>query len=256
MRTLIAILIYMIIFLSACNKSDHLDLTNGFSVLYFEKPFINLGNQSSKLDSLDFSFAFEDKDLVLKTLAIPIILVGSPSSHDRRVNITIDWENSTIKPQTIKYSEIYFRTGHFIDTFYIKVNRDPQLKKSIQKLKLDLNTNNNFEASIEGKKSITFFITDQLTKPNWWEIWSEHFGSYHPEIFQKWMELYQPGVDPTHPLEPMQKPVFGWNNMPFTPSEFYYPVTFFYIDQLKKYFDSQNIYPGNDITKPPIRLPN
>lgn len=239
----------------SCSKKDSLPLVSGLSIVYFDMPKINLGSASAKLDSIDFSFAFEDKNSTHRKIAIPIKVIGSTSLTSRNVKFEIDWSSTSLDSNSFHISKINISNDQVSDSLYVEIIRKPDLKNKIETLTINLLENEHFKVWSPTKSKIRFYITDQLLQPNWWNTWSKYFGTYYPEIYEQWINIYIPGLDPTPPLEYLQKPNFGWNNMPFTPVEREYAITFFYIDVLKKYFDRNIVYPNNDSSKTPIKLP-
>ncbi|MGN0020771.1 MAG: DUF4843 domain-containing protein [Sphingobacterium hotanense] len=248
-------LIALLVGLSACQKQNRLPFEERLSFVHFNLPAINDGSISKRLDSLDFSFVHESAALKTKTISIPLSLAGSTRPYDREVNVLIDKEESDINLSRVKVRPPVLRTDRFTDTLYISITRDSSMIEKTYALTLRINQNEHFQIGPVDKSVIKIFVSDQLLIPYWWRDWIDYFGQYHPEVYRAWINIYKIGLDKSAPVDPRDLPNFAWNNMPSFPIPKNYPVTFFYINELKRYFEENIVYPEGDPTKPRIKLP-
>jgi len=256
MKEYILLLITAMFVLASCQKRTGVlgyDIEKTF--IYFKKPKFNLGSAVDLMDSLTFSFAFEADDLKEKTLSFPVQIIGQKQGYDRAIGFKIIKDQTTVPDSLIQVVPPVMRADHFQDTLFIRVKRNAFLKKQSYILKGELYQNETFAIGSPVNTKFTLVITDQLIEPSWWFSWQEVFGSYRKEVYKKWIELYPPGIDKTPPLLPGDKPNFAWNNMPVLVQPYYYPVTFFYIEQLRQYFEEHIVYPDGNSSKPRIYIP-
>lgn len=256
MRRYILLSSVIILLLNSCKKQEVVKrYDTDYSFIYFEKPVFNLGNTVDDPDSLRFSFAYEADTLDEKMLAFPMRLIGQKKAYDRMIGFRIVSDKTTVPSRLIQVVPPRMRSGSFRDTLYIRVKRDPILRDASYQLVGELYQNGVFGVGEAAATRFSLAITDQLTEPAWWADWSPFFGEYHKEVYKKWIEIYYPGVDLTPPVMPEDKPNYAWNNMPNYVHWNYYPLTLFYIDQLRKYFIEHEVYPDGDRSKPRIYLP-
>lgn len=243
-------------FFCSCQQKDAIapyDVAKSY--VYFGTPRFNLGSYTEQLDSLVFSFAFEADSLRKKTLAFPVQLIGQKKDYDRAIGFRIRADQTTLPDSLLTVISPVMRAGRFQDTLFIQLGRNTFLRKGQYHLVGELYSTDTFDPGGANATRFHVVITDQLSEPSWWINWRNIFGEYKKEVFKKWIEIYYPGVDPTPPLTEFDHPHFAWDNMPFYPFAEYYPVTFFYIDRLKRYFEEHVVYPDGDTTKPRILLP-
>ena len=81
------------------------------------------------------------------------------------------------------------------------------------------------------------------------------FGSYYPEVYRKWIELYPLGADHNTNIDNGEQ--LYWNNMPSNSTQYqsWYPVLALYAAELKEYFELNDVYPNGDTSLPAIKLP-
>lgn len=240
-----------------CKKDQDISaFDTGQSYIYFavENPDRSSSKTQLYIDSLDFSFIFEEESTQEKTLAIPVNIIGEGKSVDRKYTVTVNDALTTIDRSIITLSEPTIHANKMIDTLYIKVRRDEKLQHGIYYLVLDLQANSEFQLGHNYNTRLRISITDQMLEPGWWKRWVNVFGQYHREVYRIWMDIYYEGADPT-PTNDEEQSLYYWNNMPYSPSPSWYPVTYMYIDKLKKHLENVPVYPGGDATKPRIYLP-
>lgn len=250
------IFLTVIILATGCQEKDNLDLFDvDNSYVEFGQPTAWANYHQLYIDSTSFSFAIQSVEVDKVTFAIPVLIIGQRQSEDREYNVRINKDETTINLALMELSRPIIRSGRFVDTLFISVKKDQALKKRVFSLTIDLVGNGIFEIGGTSRTSCRFLISDQLVEPLWWTRWSSYFGQYRPEVYRQWIRTYIPGLDITPPLLPTEKPNYSWKNMPLYASEPDYPVTFMYIEQLKKYFHDNEVYPNGDRSLPRIYLP-
>lgn len=255
MKLFFYFIIIVVSFFASCKKRELIPYDTTKTFIYFGVPQFNLGSLSNRLDSLNFSFVFESDTLRKKILAFPIKLIGQKKNYDRMVAFRIKKEGTTISDSLIKIIPPVVRAGHFEDTLYIEVRRTAVMQQQSFSLALELTPNQNFEPGIFTDTQFKVTISDQLTEPPWWFDWSAVMGPYRKEVYQKWIDIYYIGADTSPPTNEGDKPNFAWNNMPPFAEQQFYPVTFFYIDLLRTYFQNHAVYPDGDTSRPRIYIP-
>ncbi|WP_343561663.1 DUF4843 domain-containing protein [Sphingobacterium sp.] len=246
-----------VIFLfSSCDKSDELtgyNTTDAF--LYFGE--LKLKNQEPQqtTDAINFSFALENDSTSGMTLALPIILIGQAAKEDRAISVGLIANEKEYPSDLVQISTPTLRKNHFQDTLFVYIKRAQELKQKIFSFQISLHENEKFKLGPASKTTFKLSLTDQLLEPHWWVGWKDYFGEYKKEVYKKWIEIYYPGADHTPPRFTGDKPNFAWNNMPPYPAITLYPVTFYFMEELKKYFRNNVVYPDGDSDKPRIYLP-
>lgn len=250
------IFLTVIILSIGCQKKSNLDLFDvGYSYVEFGQPTAWANNHKLYIDSTSFSFAKQSVEVDRVIFAVPVLIIGQQHNEDREYHVKINQDETSINLALVALSRPIIRSGLFVDTLYISIKKDKALKERVFSLAIDLVDNDFFGIGKTSQTSCKFLISDQLTEPLWWTTWRSYFGQYKPEIYQQWIRIYTPGLDITAPLFPPERPNYSWNNMPLYALENYYPVTFMYIEQLKKYFQDNEIYPNGDRSLPRIYLP-
>lgn len=246
-----------ILFLVSCKENTNiLDFNSDQSYIYFAYPNPNTRAVEKYLDSIYYSFSLdEDLSVQEKTIAIPMQVAGLQIGSARNYELVID-ESSDYDPAIVQLSEPVIGAGKYVDTLYVKIRRDQQLQSKEMNLVLRLMPNDHFRSGHLYNQRIKIRFSDILTEPTWWRVWSTFMGPFHKEVFQKWMQIYYLGVDPTPELYGnFPAPYYYWNEMPTSATQSWHPVTFMHIAVLKKYFQDHVVYPNGDTTQSRILLP-
>ncbi|OOG19725.1 hypothetical protein BWD42_07425 [Sphingobacterium sp. CZ-UAM] len=242
--------------LPACSKRNGLitfDPANAF--IEFDAPQINLGNMTNELDRLSFSFAFEADTLRSKIVAVPIRLIGQQADIDRPLELLVGSGPDALPDSLFRMEPAVLHARRFQDTLYIHIKRDNILKNKQFSLTVAIQDNSILKPGSPLRSQFKLLVYDQLPEPPWWRQWTGFFGPFRKEVYRQWMRVYYPGADPTDANVETGKPYFSWYNMPKAPFPTLYPLTFNFIDQLKKYFETHAVYPDNDLSQPRIYLP-
>lgn len=242
--------------MAGCQKQNNIELYDvNKAYIEFGTPVVWGKEQQLYMDSAFFSFAAQSVEEDKAVFAIPVHIIGQRRDQDRAYSVKINAPQTSIDVQSLELSKPVIRAGKFIDTLYVTVTKYAAMKESVFTLALDLEENPFFDKGKSTQTSYRVEITDQLVEPTWWSTWRFYFGPYRREVYQQWIRTYLPGLDPSPVLFEGDKPNFSWSNMPQYADIRYFPVTFMYIDKLRKYFEDNEVYPGGDRTRPRIFLP-
>ncbi|MCA5005694.1 DUF4843 domain-containing protein [Sphingobacterium sp. WQ 366] len=256
-----SIILTLIIFLfNSCEKNQNIEVYDqNESYIHFAVP--NTGTTSQRqgelfVDSLNFSFVFEDVNLENKRMAIPINIIGVAKSSDRSYQVEIDEKNSNIDLTSIDLETPVIKANHTVDSLFVNIKKTDKLREGTFYLYLNLKDNENFKLGHSKNTRMKISITNRLSQPIWWTRWINFFGPYNQEVYQKWIQIYYLGADPSPDIYgKFPAPYYYWDNMPPSASASSYPVTFMYIRKLKEYFMENAVYPNGDLSKPRIYLP-
>lgn len=249
--------IFILLLLFGCKENQDITLYNeSHSFVYFAvpNPDTRLSKKQLYIDSLDFSFVREDEEIKEKVVAIPINIIGQTSDRERSYSYTVDKNKSTVDMSWIDISEPVIRANKSQDTLFLTIQKDVAMENGLYYLVLNLTDSEDFQVGHEYNRNFQISITNQLLEPEWWNRWERYFGPYRREIYRLWMDIYYLGADPT-PQDDLDAEPYYWDNMPYSAIESWYPVTFMYIDKLKKYLENTPVYPEGDTTQPRLYLP-
>ncbi|MGN6417022.1 MAG: DUF4843 domain-containing protein [Pseudobacter sp.] len=243
--------------LTGCSKDKTVDIFNtARSYIYFGVPNTAIRPVEVYIDSISYSFAMDNPDLEEKTFAIPVKIAGTSTEQDRRFTYSITAESSNYDPSLVSFSEPVIRSGKVSDTLYIKIKKGAALRNNIMQFTIQLKEDNEFLIGNKYNEKLRIIFTNQLLEPKWWFTWRNQFGTFYPEVYERWIQVYYLGADPSPDLYTAAPgPVYYWNNMPTSATASWYPVTFMYVNFLKQYFIDNAVYPNGDQTLPRILLP-
>lgn len=243
--------------ITGCSKDKAVDtFDTGKTYIYFGEP--NTANRPVELyiDSISYSFAMDNPDLEEKTFAIPVRIAGDAIQQDRDFSYSITAESSSYDPSLVSFSEPVIRAGKFTDTLYVTIKKGGALRTSIMSFTLQLKENSDFMIGNKYNEKLRIIFTNQLLEPKWWFTWRNQFGTFYPEVYERWIQIYYLGADPSPDLYTAAPgPVYYWNNMPTAAMSSWYPVTFMYVNYLKQYFIDHEVHPNGDPALPRILLP-
>jgi hypothetical protein len=240
-----------------CEENTNLvDYKTEKAYIYFAQPNLDTRSKEKWVDSITYSFAIEPTELKQKVFAIPLHVAGIAANRDRKVSCVVNRESSKIDMNIVSIKDAVIHAGQYTDTLYVTVQNAPRLRDTIMDLVLDLQSNEEFQIGHTVNKRIKISFTNQLLEPEWWKRWVNVFGSFRPEVYKLWIQIYYLGIDPSPDIYgEFPAPYYYWNNMPFSASASSSPVTFMYIDVLRKYLQENEVYPNGDPAKERIYLP-
>ncbi|MFD2554334.1 DUF4843 domain-containing protein [Sphingobacterium tabacisoli] len=241
----------------ACKDSHNmLEFDIADSYVYFALPDDNTKSVERYIDSTYYSFSLDENITITeKVLKIPVHIGGAAADKDRMYALVVDGA-SQYDPDMIKLTSPVIKAGKYNDTLYVTVKRDPYLLTNQMVLHLGLQANDDFKVGNVHNSTMKIVVDDILREPKWWNTWKNYFGPFKKEVFQKWMQLYYLGADPSPELGGNNPgPFYYWDNMPSYANADSYPVTFNYITILKQFFENNVVYPNGDTTQERILLP-
>ena len=243
--------------ITGCSKDKAVDtFDTGKTYIYFGTPNTAIRPVELYIDSISYSFAMDNPDLEEKTFAIPVKIAGDAIQQDRSFTYIITAESSNYDPALVSFSEPVIRSGKFTDTLFVTIKKGAALRTSIMSFSLQLKESNDFLIGNKYNEKLRIIFTNQLLEPKWWFTWRNQFGTFYPEVYERWIQIYYLGADPSPDLYTAAPgPVYYWNNMPTSAISSWYPVTFMYVNYLKQYFIDHEVYPNGDQTQPRILLP-
>ncbi|MBO9675419.1 MAG: DUF4843 domain-containing protein [Sphingobacteriaceae bacterium] len=250
-------ILFSLFLFGSCKENDNLlDYDARTNYVYFAQPNADGNSKEKWIDSISYSFALDTIGLKQKTIAIPLHISGLAAAQNRPVSYTVNYDKSKANFEILTLSDAVIRAGRFTDTLYLTIRKAPELDNRIMSVVLDLKDNTAFKVGNQSNRSIKINFTNQLLEPKWWKTWVKVFGPYKPEVYKLWIQFYYLGADPSPDLYgEFPAPYYYWNNMPSFASPSSYPVTYMYIDVLRKYLQEHEVYPGGDTTQPRIYLP-
>lgn len=188
---------------------------------------------------------------------IPVRTLGLPFTTDKELNVRINSDSSKYNPDNVSIFKSTFRADSVSDRIVIRFKPDAGLKLRNDTIRLELLPSDGVEVNKGYFSYLKVAYNSVLPQPSWWIdlFWGDYFGPYYPEVYDKWMQIYYKGADPT-PGPNGEADYYYYANMPV--ASFISPTQaiFVYIRQLKEYFDNNVVYPNNDSSKPRIILPN
>lgn len=201
-------------------------------------------------DSIDYSFSFEPVDYTEHEIKIPIEIVGVPVNYDREYNVVVDDDASTAleSEYEIINENFVIAANKMSDTLVIKLIKSDRINNETVKVKLDLLSTSDFGTPPVEKTSMVVNFTNKLNKPSWWDSWAPIFGDFSQIKYKLWINYYKEGQDLNG---------YYWDNMPYyfisdSFMRFLFPVTFIFVDELKKYLQENEVYDdeGNRVLIP------
>ncbi len=242
--------------LLGCKENDLVEFKPDESFISFALPDLSNRPAERYVDSTNYSFATDTTiGIREKTIAIPVAIGGIAKAEDRRYTYEIN-PLSEYDKSLIEISEPVIAGGKYIDTLYVKLKRSAKLSEKEMTLILNLKDNENFKVGHQYNSELKIVFSDILNEPTWWNTWASVMGPYHKEVLQKWMQIYYLGADMSPDLYTgVAGPIYYWNNMPSSAVSSWYPITYMYIEVLKKYFQDNVVYPNGDSSMERILLP-
>lgn len=243
----------------ACDHDsiDSYDMSTSY--IYIDIPYtLNMdGTETTyREDSITYSFALDPETVTDTTLNVVVKTIGMTADYDRPYGIEVvtanttatsaEWDPSIINNRSIK-------AGELTDTIRLTIQRTDVMEHTWMHITLRVLPNEYFALGYGNLEEVLISFSDILAKPDWWDTYMGwgYFGNYYPEVYRKWIEIYQEGVDPM--INPANGEPMYWDNMPSLPQFYNYPVMGLYYKQLQQYFEENDIIPEGETE--PIRIP-
>ncbi len=175
----------------ACSKDEIMTFSDVNRIQFGNVETITNAYDTSLEDSLqNFTFVYHSSDVTIDTAFFKVFTSGGPVNYDRYFTlnqISVEGvenaieevhylpfnESDTEQVQVIKAGEVSSDCG-------VILLRDPSLQESKVTLLFELVASDEFHLGNEDYLRRKLTITDQLTKPNYWDasITNYHFGKY------------------------------------------------------------------------------
>ena len=252
-------LLGILVLAGACDSDSIDSYDTSTSYIYFDVPYVlnTDGTETTyREDSITYSFALDPETVTDTTLNVVVKIIGMIADYDRPYGIEVvtanttatsaEWEPSIINNRSIK-------AGELTDTIRMTIQRTDVMEHEWLHVTLRVLPNEYFALGYGNLNEVLISFSDILAKPSWWDTYMGlgYFGPYYPEVYRKWIELYQEGVDPM--VNPDNGEPMYWDNMPSHPQFYNYTVMALYYKQLQQYFEENDIIPEGEID--PIRIP-
>lgn len=188
-----------------CSEADkEVMFDKSFSSICFSTDSIT-DKQLSYTDSIvTFSFAMQSPSMTEYTAMIPVMVTGMPADYDRTFSIRFDASESTAQ-SGVNFESIassYTMPAGKVCTYIpVKLYRTEDIQDGYKEIRLVTMQNDEFpDLMIEEKIAVRLRVTDQLTKPSWWDAWKNWFGKYSRAKYQQWLIIYgQEALDSSGP---------------------------------------------------------
>lgn len=252
MKNIGAIALLCFLFIGCKKNTDLFKFDTTQNSLYFgyEPKTINSTiSNSIGIDSLTFSFALVPISQETYVFKVPVLLSGVAKDYDRKYNIEVVNELTTLPSEFFTLGESVISKGKYTDTLEVNVRKHDGLRSKVQQLALRFKANEEFGTGYMNNQIIRLQVTDILLQPNWWSTWEGIFGDYSQEKYQMWAIIYHEKADGYLDY------TYNYKNMPSRALQSWYPTTFVFIQQLKSYFEKNVIYPNGDESRPKISIP-
>lgn len=141
------------------------------------------------------------------------------------------------------------RKGKHIDTLEITVKKHEELQTITKQLSIRLKASEAFGVGYKNNQIIRLQVSNILLRPTWWTTWQGVFGPYSQEKYQMWAMIYHESADGYLDYR------YNYKNMPTAANASFYPTTFVFIQQLKKYFTDNVVYEGGNPDNPRVTIP-
>lgn len=252
------IIVVLLLFLfTQCKENENIGkYNNADSYIYFGYLNSDIHATEKFMDSIHYSFALDNNpDRQDITIDIPVNIGGLAINSERKYSFVVS-PTSEFNPDIVQISEPIIRSGRYIDSLSVTIQKADELMTKKMKIVLELRPNNNFQLGNYYNRQFKISFDNILEKPEWWDIWDDYFGPYYKEVFQQWMRIYYLGLDPTPDYYGSSSgPYYYWYRMPDFTSERIFPVTMMMIERLKKYFEDNVVHPNNNPNQERILLP-
>lgn len=168
----------------SCSEKDRMEFPVEESAIYFQ-----LSEEPGKrdLDSLSYSFAFNDK--VVDTVLLQVKIMGNTTPHDRFFKIElIDKLTTAVQEKHYKVLESQYVVP--ADSIYGQVpvviyNTDPLMNSSIFHMTFRMLESEDYRLGYEEKLVAKLLLTNQLVEPSTWKYLKSIFGGEYNKIKHK-----------------------------------------------------------------------
>lgn len=174
----------------SCSENDRIEFPDEESAIYFQ-----LSEEYGKkdLDSLSYSFAFNDK--VADTVSLQVKIMGNTMPHDRFFKIELI-DSLTTAIQEKHYDVLESQYVIPADSIYGQVpvviyNTDTLLKDSTFRMTFRLLESEDYSLGYENRLIAKLLFTNQLVEPGTWRVLKYFFGTYNRTKHKVFYQLYE-----------------------------------------------------------------
>lgn len=235
-------------FLYACKESSLLVEEQDMSGIYFQK------------DSINYSFGVTPLEVESHTLKIPLRIMGSPISTDRKFSVQVNPTQTTAQANLnyVLGSDFVVKADSINAYLEVQIIRE-SLEQNTFKLALDLVEDQYFKPVNESLKSVIVYFNNRVEQPDWKDYagnqtWpSSKLGNWNPLTYVKFIELFRE-MKTTAPStydamvkefgEDLMNVTYGW------PWSYDFSMQKYVLAPLYKYFMEDNPELGVIIPKP------
>lgn len=176
------ILIIGIIFVYSC-ETEEIKTFQGDRFLQF--------TNSVEKDSTVLSFMFHPGKTSVK-IPLEVTLIGKPVTKDLNYKLEVFDALTTAPSKNFSIpNNLVFEAGKVVDTVEIELIKSPELKTEEVLLIVKISDNENFTSGANEYKYAKLWISDKLTKPQWWDNQIEWYwlGEYSEKKFKTFMDV-------------------------------------------------------------------
>ncbi|WP_343321677.1 DUF4843 domain-containing protein [Sphingobacterium multivorum] len=168
--------------LLGCKEDNKLMFDDSDPKVYIDKRYAG-----TRVDSVNYSFAFQSKDILTDTVQIPLRIIGLPRNIDRPVAIALTAGSTAKEGYHFKLEHAVIpanASDGLVDVIFF---RRAGLKDSVVTAELKIIANADFKPGYNDKAvsavldrlTWRFTLTDKLEKPSIWDsYWKNLFGDY------------------------------------------------------------------------------
>lgn len=170
------------VFLCSCEK----DLER-----YSGTDYIGFTHESAK-DSIDYCFGLAGK-IERDRIGIELKVAGEVCDYDRDFKLEINAASTAREGVHFEIAPVHhkIRAHRTSDTLWVDVINTPEMKTGQFFLQLDLVENEHFSLCFPERNSCKIYLTDHITRPEWWDTWheTEGLGLYSEKKYRLFIQV-------------------------------------------------------------------
>ncbi|MDR0262474.1 MAG: DUF4843 domain-containing protein [Sphingobacterium sp.] len=165
-----------------CKEDDKLMFDDSDPKVSFDKRYAG-----TLVDSVNYSFAFQSKDIITDTVQLPVRIIGLPRNTDRNIAIALSAGSTAKEGYHYKLENMVIPANASDGTVDVIFFRRAGLKDSVITGELKIIANADFKpgyddnavSAVLDRLTWRFTLTDKLEKPSIWDsYWKNLFGDY------------------------------------------------------------------------------
>lgn len=180
--TFIGASIALLFSFQGCKEDDKLMFDDSDPKVSFDKRY-----SGSLVDSVNYSFAFQSKNILTDTIQIPLRIIGLPRNIDRQVAISLSVGSTAKEGYHFKLENAFIPANASDGVLDVIFFRRAGLQDSVLAGELKIVANGDFKpgyddhgvSTVLDRLTWRFTLTDKLEKPSIWDsYWKNLFGDY------------------------------------------------------------------------------